>query len=92
MAVVHHIIREHSTVCHAEHEWARDADGDGIREVQTNTAEGMWTDVRNFLRPFKGVHKDYLSSYVAMAEFRRNLKRVSPKFIAALVALHSVYT
>jgi transposase len=87
-----HIIREHPTVCHAEHEWARDDDGDGVREVHTNTAEGMWTDVRNYLRPFKGVHKDYLSSYVAMAEFRRNLKRISPSFIAALVALHSAYT
>lgn len=52
-----HIIRPHATVAHAVHEWARDDDGDGIREVHCNTAEGMWTDVRNFLRPFKGVHK-----------------------------------
>jgi len=55
-----HIIREHSSVCHAEHEWARDDEGDGIREVHTNTAEGMWMDVRNYLRPFKSVHKMYL--------------------------------
>ena len=87
-----HIIREHKAVCHAKHEWARDDDGDGIREVHTNTAEGMWTDVRNYLRPFKGVHKDYLSGYVAMAEFRRNFKRISPDFIASLVTLHKVYT
>ena len=87
-----HIVREHPKVCHAEHEWARDDDGDDIREVHTNTIEGMWTDVRNYLRPFKGVHKDYLSNYVAMAEFRRNLKRISPSFIAALAALHSAYT
>lgn len=52
----------------------------------------MWTDVRNYLRPLKGVHKLYLSGYVAMAEFRRNLKRISPAFISALVTLHSVYT
>jgi hypothetical protein len=38
------------------------------------------------------MHKDYLTGYVAMAEFRRNLKRISPEFIAALVALHSDYT
>jgi len=75
-----HIIREHATVCHADNEWARDDDGDDIREVHTNTIEGMWTDVRNYLRPFKGVHKDYLSGYVAMAEFRRNLKSISPEF------------
>jgi transposase-like protein len=48
----------------------------------------MWTDVRNFLRPFKGVHKKHLSGYVAMAEFRRNLKRISPAFIAAIVFTH----
>jgi hypothetical protein len=54
-----HIIRDHATVFHAEHEWARDNDGDGLREVHTNAAERMWTDVRNYLRPFKGVHKNY---------------------------------
>jgi len=86
-----HILRDHAVVCHADHEWARDDDGDGLREVHTNTAEGMWTDVRNYLRPFKGVHKDYLSGYVAIAEFRRNLKRISPPFIAAIVALHTNY-
>jgi transposase len=87
-----HIIHKHKTVCHAEHEWVRDDDGDGIREVHTNSADGMWTDVRNSLRDFKGVHKGYLSGYVAMAEFRRNLKHISHQFIAAIVALHSVYT
>ena len=75
-----HIIRLHATVCHAKKEWARDDDGDGVREVHVNTVEGMWTDVRNFLRPFKGVHKGYLSGYVAMIEFRRNLKRVFASF------------
>jgi transposase len=84
-----HIIRPHATVCHAQHEWARDDDGDGIREVHVNTVEGMWTDVRNFLRPFKGVHKRFLSGYVAMTEFRRNCKRISPDLIHTLVILHT---
>jgi transposase-like protein len=83
------LIRSHSTVCHAQHEYARDDDNDGIREVHCNTIEGMWTDVRNFLRPFKGVHKKYLAGYVAMTEFKRNLRRISPDFIAALVTFHS---
>jgi transposase len=81
----------HKKVNHSAGEYARDEDGDGIREVHTNAAEGVWTDVRNYLRPFKGVHKMYLSGYVAMAEFRRNLKRISPAFISTLVILHSVY-
>jgi transposase-like protein len=88
----HHIIRPHATVCHSHKEWARDDDGDGIREVHVNTVEGMWTDVRNFLRPFKGVHKRYLSGYIAMTEFRRNLKRISPLFISSIVKMHTSYS
>lgn len=84
-----HIIREHSTVNHGIHEWARDDDGDGIREVHINTCEGMWTDVRTFLRAFKGVNKRFFSGYIAMAEFRRNLKRASPSFVTILVTLHT---
>jgi len=84
-----HVIRPHATVCHSKHEYARDEDGDGFCEVHCNTAEGMWTDVRNFLRPFKGVHKKYLAGYVAIAEFKRNLKRISPAFIASLVTFHT---
>ena len=83
-----HIIRSHATVSHGQQEWARDDDGDGKREVHINTSEGMWTDVRIFLRPFKGVNKRFLSGYIAMAEFRRNLKRISPAFIAMLVVAH----
>ena len=41
-----HIIRPHATVAHGAGEWARDDDGDGIREVHCNTVEGMWTAVR----------------------------------------------
>ena len=80
--------RPHSTVAHGQHEWARDDDGDGVREVPTNTAEGMWTGLRIFLRPFRGVHKRFLSGYVAIHEFRINLKVMSVRFIAALVGLH----
>ena len=68
-------------------EWARDDDGDGVREAHTNTIEGMWTAMRNFLRPFRGVHKN-LSGYVALCEFHTNLKRITPDFIAMLVRSH----
>ena len=52
----------------------------------------MWTDVRTFLRRFKGVHKRFLSGYIAMTEFHRNLKRISPGFIVALVTKHTIHT
>lgn len=80
--------RTRKTVCHGDGEWARDDDGDGIREVHVNTTEGMWTTVRNFLRVFRGVHKQYLAGYVAICEFGINQKRVTPPLIAALVKMH----
>jgi transposase-like protein len=83
--------RVHRTVKHGEKEWARDTDGDGICETHSNTIEGLWTDVRCFLRRFKGIHKTYLPGYIAICEWRRNLKRITPDFIAQLVHTHTFY-
>lgn len=33
------ILRPHAAVCHSRKEWARDDDGDGLREVQTNLSK-----------------------------------------------------
>jgi transposase-like protein len=79
--------RRHVTVCHAAGEWARDDDGDGIREVHTNTSEGIWTGLRNFLRPFRGVNKFYLHQYVVIFQWGYNLKEVTGRFIRALLGL-----
>ncbi len=76
--------RGHVTVCHKAGEWARDDDGDGVREVHDNTLEGLWTGLRNFLRPFRGVNKLYLYQYVAIFEWGHNIKRVAPEFIRAM--------
>ena len=77
--------RPHGTVCHSQHEYARDDDGDGVREVHCNTMEGIWTGLRNFLRPFRGVHKAYLAQYVAMFEWAHHLKRVTLGFLQILI-------
>lgn len=79
--------RRHVTVCHAAGEWARDDDGDGIREVHNNTSEGIWTGLRNFLRPFRGVNKAYLYQYSVIFEWGLNIKRVTGEFIRALLGL-----
>lgn len=71
--------RKHSSVCHmlGQREWARDDDGDGIREVHCNTMEEIWTGLRNFLRMFRGVSKHYLSQYKAVFEWAHVLKRLA---------------
>ena len=77
--------RRHASVNHDQGEWARDDDGDGVREVHINTLEGLWTGLRNFLRPFRGVNKVYLEQYVRMFEWSYNLKAVTDKFLRVLV-------
>jgi len=77
--------RGHAAVNHNAGEWARDDDGDGIREVHCNTLEGLWTGLRNFLRPFRGVSKKYLERYIKMFEWSYNLKAVTDGFLRILL-------
>ena len=79
--------RPHATVCHAAGEWARDDDGDGIREVHDNTLEGIWTGLRNYLRMFRGVNKVYLAQYVAVLLWWFNFMSVTDEFLRALLGV-----
>ena len=74
--------RTHPTVCHSAREWARDDDGDGVREVHTNTMEGIWTGVRNYLRMFRGVSKWFLPGYVATFAAVYNAVWISPAWLS----------
>jgi hypothetical protein len=60
--------RVHRAVDHSgpERTWALDVDDDGMREVHCDTLEGLWTGVRNFPRPFRGVSKWFLGLYAAI--------------------------
>jgi transposase len=77
--------RGHATVNHNRGEFARDDDGDGIREVHCNTLEGIWTGLRNFLRPFRGVNKMCLEQYAIIFEWSYNLKAVTDEFLRILL-------
>lgn len=81
--------RGHATVNHTpgQREWARDDDGDGIREVHDNTLEGLWAALRTFLRPFRGVSKHYLSQYVAVFQWAYNLKEAIPATLRRLLGI-----
>lgn len=79
--------RRRSKVKHSKPapEYARDDDKDGVREVHCNTIEGIWTGLRNFLRPFRGVSKRYLWQYAAMFEWTYNLKQFAGELLIALL-------
>jgi transposase len=83
--------RGHASVNHSKKEWARNDDGDGIREVHCNTMEGIWTGFRNFLRPFRGVHKQYLSIYTAIFEMAHNQKRITSDLFRSLFSYGSTF-
>ncbi len=66
---------EHKTVCHAKGEYARDEDGDGFCEVHVNTQEGIWSVLRSWLRPHRGVAQEKLPLYIGFFEFVFNVGR-----------------
>ncbi len=81
--------RGHATVCHTpgHREWARDDDGDGVREVHNKTTEGLWTGARNFLRVFRGVNKWFLGQYMAMFEWSYNVKEMTKDVLRAILGI-----
>jgi len=56
-----------------------------VREIHCNTQEGLWTGLRNFLRPFRGVSKWYLAQYVAIFQWCHNIKEVIDEFLRTLL-------
>ncbi len=77
--------RQHHTVRHGESEGARDDDGDGHNEVHTNTVEGLWTQWRNFMRPFRGLHQRYLAQYALIFEWVHNLETLTYDCLRSLL-------
>ena len=74
-AVYSHLSRlgfSHSFVCHSRGEYARDDGGDGVREVHVNTVEGLWSLLRAWLRPHRGISQEKLPSYLALFKFAYN--------------------
>jgi transposase len=84
-------VEDELSVCHGSvkhtrdgdrpREWARDDDGNGIREVHSNCGEGAGAGLRTFLRVFRGVHKRHLASHVAVYETMTNARRISARII-----------
>jgi transposase len=75
----------HKTVCHARGEYARDEDGDGFCEVHVNTAEGLWSLLRSWLRPHRGISQEKLPAYLAFFQAVHNARRRGKALLTALV-------
>jgi hypothetical protein len=56
-----------------------------VREVHVNTIEGLGTGLRNFVRPVRGISKQYLSQYLAVFEWAHNLKKAIPELLGMMI-------
>ena len=65
----------HKSVCHSAGEYARDEDGDGFCEVHVNTMEGVWSLLRSWLRPHRGISQEKLPIYLGFFEFVHNARK-----------------
>ena len=75
----------HKTVCHSAGEYARDEDGDGFHEVHVNTIEGVWSLLRSWLRPHRGLSQEKLPIYLGFFEFMHNVRRRGKALLGSLL-------
>jgi len=75
----------HQTVCHSKGEYARDEDGDGFHEIHVNTMEGVWSLLRSWLRPHRGISQEKLPLYLAFFEFTHNARKRGIALFESLV-------
>jgi len=76
----------HKTVCHTRGEYARDEDGDGFCEVHVNTLEGVWSLLRSWLRPHRGISQEKLPLYLGFFQFVHNARYRGRALLGELVA------
>ncbi len=75
----------HQTVCHSKGEYARDEDGDGFHEIHVNTMEGVWSLLRSWLRPHRGISQEKLPLYLAFFEFIHNARKRDTALFESLI-------
>ena len=66
------------SVCHSKGEYAIDLDNDGICEAHVNTQEGIWSILRPWIEPHRGVNKMFLPLYVGQFEFFYRIRHLTP--------------
>ena len=77
----------HSSVCHSQREYARDDDGDGVREVHTNSIEGVWSLLRSWLMPHRGVSQERLQNYLSFFQYAHNTRKRGKKLLPSVLSL-----
>lgn len=78
---------EHESVCPRRGEYARDDDDDGLCDVHVHTMEGLWSLLRSWLRPHRGISQEKLPLYLGFFELVHNTRRRGRALLGALLEL-----
>jgi transposase-like protein len=76
---------DHKPVNHGRGEYTRDEEGDGLGEVHVNTMEGLWSLLRSWLRPHRGISQEQLPRYRGFFEFVHNARTRGKALLHALM-------
>ena len=68
-------------------EYARDDDRGGFHEVHVNTIEGVWSLLRSWLRPHRGISQEKLPYYLGFFEYVHHVRRRGKALLPSLPAL-----
>src|SRR3954468_5497335 len=63
-----------------------DEAGDGFCEVHVNTAEGVWSRLRSWLRPHRGIRQENLPAYLGFFQLVHNARRRGKALLTTLIA------
>ena len=81
----------HKTINHSHGEFARDEDAGTLwvdfHEVHTNTIEGVWSLLRSWLRPHRGISQAKLPFYLAFFAFVHNVRKRGQALLPSLLQL-----
>src|SRR4029450_13584570 len=78
---------DHKSVNHGRGEFARDEDGDGFCEVHVNTMEGLWSLLRSWLRPHRGISQEKRPLDLGFLGVGDTARRRGKALLGALVGL-----
>ena len=77
----------HERVCHRRGAYAREDDGDGFCDVQVHTLEGIWSLLRSWLRPHRGIAQEKVPLSWGFVALVHTTSRRGNALLGALLAL-----
>jgi len=77
----------HKTVGHLSGKYARDDNDDGFHDVHVHTIEELWSLLRAWLRPHRGISQEHLPCYLGFSEFVYHARRRGKAWLDSLVEL-----